>query len=80
MYANVAEAAVDRAFVRQASKVAVVADHFKWGHRALARIVSLREVDVVVTDESLDRSWVDRIVHMGIDLKVGMVDEIISSS
>jgi len=53
MTPNLAEAATDRALLRCAAAVTVLADHTKWGVVGLARIASLEEVDVVVTDDGL---------------------------
>jgi len=53
MTPNLAEAATDRALLRCAAAVTVLADHTKWGVVGLARIASLEEVDVVVTDARL---------------------------
>lgn len=50
---NVLEAATDRALVRCAAHVTVLADHSKWGVAGLARIVPLDEIDVLVTDTGL---------------------------
>ncbi|MCY0879677.1 MAG: DeoR/GlpR family DNA-binding transcription regulator [Firmicutes bacterium] len=67
---NVAEAAVDQALVRQSARVVVVADHGKWGQRALAHIVPLNEVDLVITDDGIDPEWVDRASRLGVDVRV----------
>ncbi|MCY0898942.1 MAG: DeoR/GlpR family DNA-binding transcription regulator [Firmicutes bacterium] len=67
---NVAEAAVDQALVRQSARVVVVADHFKWGQRALAHIVSLKDVDVVITDDGIDPAWVDRAARLGVEMRI----------
>ncbi|WP_203667307.1 DeoR/GlpR family DNA-binding transcription regulator [Cellulomonas pakistanensis] len=53
MTPNLAEAATDRALLRCAAAVTVLADHTKWGVVGLARIAALEEVDVVVTDTGL---------------------------
>ncbi len=53
MTPNLAEAATDRALLRSAAAVTVLADHTKWGVVGLARIAPLEEVDVVVSDAAL---------------------------
>ncbi|QZN84959.1 DeoR/GlpR family DNA-binding transcription regulator [Cellulomonas sp. C5510] len=53
MTPNLAEAATDRALLRCAAAVTVLADHTKWGVVGLARIASLTEVDVLVSDDAL---------------------------
>jgi DeoR/GlpR family transcriptional regulator of sugar metabolism len=50
---NVLEAATDRALMRCAARVTVLADHSKWGVVGLARIAPLDEVDALVSDTGL---------------------------
>jgi DeoR/GlpR family transcriptional regulator of sugar metabolism len=50
---NLAESETNRAFVRSARRVTVVADHTKWGIVGLSSFADLDEVDTVVTDEGL---------------------------
>ncbi len=51
---NLVEAETNRALVRSARRVAVVADNSKWGVVGLSTIAALDEVDVVVSDEGLE--------------------------
>jgi len=51
---NLVEAETNRALVRSARRVAVVADSSKWGVVGLSTIASLSDVDVVVTDDGLE--------------------------
>jgi DeoR/GlpR family transcriptional regulator of sugar metabolism len=51
---NLVEAETNRALVRSARQVAVVADNSKWGVVGLSTIATLGEVDVVVSDDGLD--------------------------
>ncbi|MEV4611621.1 DeoR/GlpR family DNA-binding transcription regulator [Kitasatospora sp. NPDC049258] len=51
---NLAEARTNRALVAGARRVAVVADHTKWGVVALSSFAALTEVDCFVTDDGLD--------------------------
>lgn len=50
---NLAEAATNRALVRCAKRIVVVADHTKWNVVGLASIAPLDRVDVLVTDSGL---------------------------
>jgi DeoR/GlpR family transcriptional regulator of sugar metabolism len=50
---NLVEAETNRALVRSARQVAVVADNSKWGVVGLSTIATLDEVDVVVSDAGL---------------------------
>jgi DeoR/GlpR family transcriptional regulator of sugar metabolism len=50
---NLMEAETNRAFVASARRLVVVADHTKWGVVGLTTMASLRDADVLVTDERL---------------------------
>jgi DeoR/GlpR family transcriptional regulator of sugar metabolism len=50
---NLLEADADRAFVQAARRLAVVADHTKWGVLGISTIAALEDADVVVTDEGM---------------------------
>ena len=50
---NLAEAETNRAFIRVARRVVVLADHTKWGLVGLSSFARLNEVDVLVTDDML---------------------------
>ena len=51
---NLMEAQTNQAFVASSRRVIVLADHTKWGVRALANTIPLARVDVFVTDSGLD--------------------------
>ncbi|MFF2746355.1 DeoR/GlpR family DNA-binding transcription regulator [Kitasatospora sp. NPDC058048] len=50
---NLAEAETNRAFLRSARRVVVVADHTKWNAVGLATFADLDQLDVLVTDDAL---------------------------
>jgi DeoR/GlpR family transcriptional regulator of sugar metabolism len=50
---NLVEAETDRAMITCARRLAVVADHSKWGVVGLASIAGLDDVDVLITDSAL---------------------------
>ena len=50
---NLAEAETNRAFVKAARKVTVVADHTKWGIVGLSSFADLDDVDTLITDGGL---------------------------
>ena len=50
---NLMEAETNRALVASARRLVVVADHTKWGVVGLTTMASLRDADVLVTDERL---------------------------
>lgn len=50
---NLAEAQTNRALIESAARIAVVADHTKWGAVGLSRFAGLDEIDYFVSDASL---------------------------
>jgi DeoR/GlpR family transcriptional regulator of sugar metabolism len=50
---NLAEAETNRAFIKVARRVVVLADHTKWGLVSLSSFAPLSDVDVLVTDDRL---------------------------
>ena len=50
---SLAEAETNRAFIRVARRVVVLADHSKWGLVSLSSFAHLDEVDVLITDDML---------------------------
>ncbi len=50
---NLAESELDRTFIESAHRVAVLADHTKWGVIGMSRIAPLDAADIVVTDAAL---------------------------
>jgi DeoR/GlpR family transcriptional regulator of sugar metabolism len=50
---NLAEAETNRALIRVARRVVVLADHTKWGLVGLSSFARLSEVDVLITDDML---------------------------
>jgi DeoR family transcriptional regulator of aga operon len=48
------EAHTNRALIKRAREVVVVADNSKLGRVAFARICTLEDADVLITDESAD--------------------------
>ncbi len=59
---------VERKMMAAADEVIFVVDHTKFGHRAVAKLCELEEIDVIVTDDGADeetRAWLG-----GLDAKV----------
>jgi DeoR/GlpR family transcriptional regulator of sugar metabolism len=50
---NLAESETNRAFVRSARRVTVIADHTKWGIVGLSSFADLEDVDTLITDDRL---------------------------
>lgn len=51
---NTLEVPIKRALIGAAARTVVVADHSKFGHRTLAKVATIDEVDSIVTDAELD--------------------------
>ncbi|MGM5068816.1 DeoR/GlpR family DNA-binding transcription regulator [Rhodococcus qingshengii] len=66
---NTLEIPLKRAIIASATHTAVVVDSSKFGHRALAKVASVDEVDTIITDSDLTRtqsaSYADKVVHAG---------------
>ena len=64
---NLDESHVNQAMVRAARQTILVADSSKFGRRSLSRIVSLGEVDRVVTDHGLPEAMRDGLRGLGVE-------------
>ncbi|MEX2167944.1 MAG: DeoR/GlpR family DNA-binding transcription regulator [Pirellulales bacterium] len=64
-----------RAMIRSAEEVIVVADSTKFGHQSLAHICDLSEVHHFVVDEALTPEWRDRITSAGARLHLAAAHE-----
>ncbi|MBV9204400.1 MAG: DeoR/GlpR transcriptional regulator [Actinobacteria bacterium] len=63
---NLAEAETNRALIRVARRVVLLADHTKWGLVGLSSFARLNEVDVLVTDDMLPADARSQIAdHVG---------------
>jgi DeoR family transcriptional regulator of aga operon len=62
------EASINRLMGRQARKVIIVADSSKVGQRAFARICSLAEIDVLVTDTGIAAEEAALLEDAGVDV------------
>jgi DeoR family transcriptional regulator of aga operon len=70
---NIEEVAVKQAMLRAGLRVAVLADHTKFGVRVLAQVCPLTQVQLILTDPGVPSSMVDRIRDLGVDLKIAEV-------
>jgi DeoR family fructose operon transcriptional repressor len=66
--ANVLEAEVDRALVRSASKIVVVADSSKIGVIGLVTIMPLDEISTLITDDKAPRDFVEALRAQGVEV------------
>jgi DeoR family transcriptional regulator of aga operon len=65
---NLDESHVNQAMVRAARETILVADSSKFGKRSLSRIVSLSEVDLIVTDRGLPEPTRTGLRELGVKL------------
>ena len=61
----------ERAMMKSADEVIVVADSGKFGRQSLAHLCELAEVQAVVADESISDHWRQRILDAGVQLHIG---------
>ena len=61
MVPDVIEADTNRALVKAARKIVVVADHSKLGRNALFTIAPIDEVDLIITDRDAPQEFVEQI-------------------
>jgi len=60
----------ERAMMKAADEVVVVADSTKFGHKSLAHLCDLSEIDVLVVDNEITEQWRNEIVAAGVKLVV----------
>jgi DeoR family transcriptional regulator of aga operon len=65
---NLEESQVNQAMVQMAKEKILVADSSKFGKRSLSRIVSVFEMDKVITDEGLPENIQAELRSKGVDL------------
>ena len=64
------EAELNRSMIRTAQKTIVLADSSKFGRRGFARICSMDDVDMIITDSHISAQLVREIEELGIELIV----------
>lgn len=67
---NLQEAQTNRALIKAAKQIVVVADHTKWGVVGLSTIATLDDIDVLVTDAVLSADDRRRVSEHGVKLIV----------
>ncbi|KYH43052.1 DeoR/GlpR family DNA-binding transcription regulator [Branchiibius sp. NY16-3462-2] len=72
---NLQEAQTNRALIRSAKHVIVVADHSKWGVVGLSTIATLDDIDTLVTDANLDEEARREITRHGVNLIIAQTHE-----
>ncbi len=64
----------ERAMMKAADEVIIVADSSKFGHHSLAHLCPLETVDRLVVDDAMPESWRRKIKDAGVDLILAEVD------
>ena len=59
----------ERAMMRAADEVIVVADSSKFGHQSLAHLCPLGEIDYLVVDDGISDQWQEKVAAAGVRLK-----------
>jgi DeoR family transcriptional regulator, fructose operon transcriptional repressor len=72
---NILFAETERAMIRAADEVIVVADSSKFGRRSLTHVCRLDEVAHLVVDEGISDDWRNKIIAAGVDLHIGRLDQ-----
>lgn len=60
----------ERAMMKAADEVIVVADSTKFGHTSLAHVCELGEIDQMVVDSEVPLTWREQIISAGVHLTV----------
>lgn len=71
---NLQEAQTNRALIKSANTIVVVADHTKWGIVGLSTIAALSDVSILVTDAVLSEDDRRRMSDLGVKLIVARDD------
>lgn len=64
-----------RQIMKSTDEAIIVADHTKFGKRALAQMGTWDDVDRVVSDDRLDASWQSTLGRVGVNLVLAPVEE-----
>ncbi|MEQ8788580.1 MAG: DeoR/GlpR family DNA-binding transcription regulator [Pirellulaceae bacterium] len=60
----------ERAMMRAADEVIVLADSTKFGHKSLSRLCGLDEIDVLVVDNAISEDWRSKMIAADVRLLV----------
>lgn len=70
----------ERAMMRAADEVVVVADSSKFGHQSLTHVCALGDVKNLVVDSGITDEWKQRVIAAGIHLRIAPVGDKESAS
>lgn len=60
----------ERAMMKSADQVIIVADSTKFGHKSLARMCGLADIHTLVVDQEISEDWRSKLIATGIELNV----------
>jgi DeoR family fructose operon transcriptional repressor len=72
---NILQVEIQRAMLNASDEVMVVADSTKFGHSSLSRLCELSEVDRLIVDNGMSKSWRKTISDAGTDLTIAEVTD-----
>ena len=61
----------ERVMMASADEVFVLADSAKFGHASLAHLCDLGDVDCLVVDDAVEKTWCSRLLDAGVELVLG---------
>lgn len=62
------ETLTDRAIIRIGQKVILVADHTKFGTISTAFLSSLKDIDIIVTDQGIEPEYIQHLEELGVEV------------
>jgi len=68
---NMEEASFRRIAVQRTQKVIALADHSKYGVVGLNHICDMDEIDILITDRSMDKNAINEIQNVGVEVYLG---------
>ncbi|MFD1017396.1 DeoR/GlpR family DNA-binding transcription regulator [Winogradskyella rapida] len=67
---NLMEASLNKAMIKAAQKIIVLADASKFNKKGFGRICELNEVDQIITDSNIDAKTKSRLIELGVELTI----------
>ena len=67
---NSMEASLNKEMINAAQKIIVLADSSKFGKKGFGRICGLEDVDIIITDSGIDEKYKNKLIDLGVDVKV----------
>ena len=67
---NAMEASLNKAMIKAAHKIIVLADSSKFGKKGFGRICGLNEVDQIITDDGIPIKMKNKLIEQGIDILI----------